>query len=43
MENVKKPVEAGILCMIQGIGDLGASCHITNNDIGLYDITDIHK
>ena len=25
------------------IGDSGASCHITNNDNGMYDIIDIHK
>ena len=28
---------------ITWIGDLGISCHITNNDTGLYDITNINK
>ena len=25
------------------IGDSGVSCHVTNNDTGLYDVTDINK
>ena len=53
-EDVKQPSEAGMMCTIDSdtffsftkntwIGDSGASCHITNNDTGLYDITDINK
>ena len=49
MEDVKQPSEAGMICTIDGetlvlftkntrIGDSGASCHITNNDTGLYDV-----
>ena len=44
-EDVKQPSEAGMMCTINGntffsftkntwIGDLGASCHITNDDTG---------
>ena len=47
-------MEAGILCTIDGetfhsiakntwIDNSGASCHITNNNTGLYDITEINK
>ena len=54
MEDVKWPSEAGMMCTIDGntffsfmkntwIGDLGASCHITNNDDGMYDIININK
>ena len=54
MEDVKQPFEAGRMCTIDGntfslftkntlIGDLGASCHITNNNTGLYDIIGIDK
>ena len=54
VEDVKQPLEAGMMCTIDGdtffsftkntwIGDSGASCHITNNNTGLYDITDIDK
>ena len=50
---LKKPTESGMLCRIDGetfhlvtkntlIGDLGTSCHITNNDTGLYDINEIN-
>ena len=53
-EDVKRPSEAGMMCTINGdiffsfmkntwIRDSGASCHITNNDTGLYDITNIDK
>ena len=51
---MKRPIDAGMLLSINGetffsftkntwIGDLDASCHITNNDTGLYDITNINK
>ena len=54
MEDVKQPSGAGMLCTIDGgtffsftnntwIGDSGASCHITNDNTGLYDISDIDK
>ena len=54
MDNVKKPTKAGILCAMDRetfhsftknawIGNLGASCHITYDDIGLYGITNINK
>ena len=53
-ENVKQPMEACILCTIDGemfhsftkntwIGNSGASCHITNDDTGLYNVTNIKK
>ena len=50
MEDVKQPLEAGIMCTIdmkpficsQKIPGL-ESCHITNNDIGLYNATDINE
>ena len=49
---VKQPSEAGMMCTIGGdtfflftkntwIWDSGASCHITNDDTGLYDFTNI--
>ena len=54
MEDVKQPSEAGMMCTIEGntfflfmkitcIGDLGVSCHITNDDKGMYDIIDINE
>ena len=54
MEDVKQPSEADMMCTIYGrtffsftkntwIGDSGASCHITNDNTGLYDISDIDK
>ena len=54
VEDVKQPSKAGMMCTIDGdtffsftkntwIRDLGASCHITNNDTGLYDVTDINN
>ena len=54
MEDVKQPSEAGMMCTIDRdtffsftkntwIGDLGVSCHITKDNTGLYDITDIDK
>ena len=54
MEDVKQTLEAGMMCTINGntfflfmkntwIRDLEASCHITNDNTGLYDITDINK
>ena len=54
MENVEESTEADVLCTIHGetfqlftkntwIDDSGNSCHITNNDTGLYDITSINK
>ena len=52
--HVGKPVEESMMCIIDGetffflekrrwIGDWGASCHITNNDTGLYNVTDINE
>ena len=49
MEKVKKPMEAGMLHTIDGetlhsftkntwINDSGASCHITNENTGLYNV-----
>ena len=54
MENVKQPSEAGMMCTIYSntffsftkntwIGDLMASCHITKDDSGLYDIANINE
>ena len=54
MEDIKQSLEAGMMCTIDGdtffsftkntwIGDSGASCHITNNDTGLYDIIDFDE
>ena len=54
MEDVKQPYEAGTMCTINGntlflftkntwIGDSGASCHITNNNTGLYNVTNIDE
>ena len=53
-ENVKMPMEASMLCTINGdtiflftkntlIRDSGALCHIMNNHTSLFDITDINK
>ena len=53
-EDVKQPSEAGMMCTIDGktffmftkntwIGDLGSSCHITNDNTGHYDIIDIDE
>ena len=52
--NVKQPLEAGMICTIDSntfhlftkntwIGDSSASCHITNNENGMYDIIDIDE
>ena len=54
MEDVKQPANAGMMCTIDGdtfflftkntwIGDSGVSCHITDDDTGLYDITYIDE
>ena len=54
MKNIKKPTEAGMLCMIDcdmfhsfmkntWVGDLGALSHITNNDTGHYNVTIINE
>ena len=51
-ENVEKPMESDMLCIIDGemhhlftknesIGNLGNSFHNANDDKGLYDVTDI--
>ena len=51
---MQQPSKAGMMCTIDGdtffsftkntwIRDSGASCHITNDNTGLYDITDIDK
>ena len=53
-EDVKQPSEAGMICTIDGntffvfmkntwIRDLGMSCHITNDNTGLYDIININE
>ena len=53
-EDVRQPSETGMMCTIDGntffsfmkntwTRDLGASCHITNNNTGLYDIIDIDE
>ena len=53
-EDVKQPSEAGMMCTIAGdtffsftkntwIGNSGASCHITNDDKGMYDAIDIDE
>ena len=53
-EDVKQPLEASKMCIIDCdtlylfmnntcIGDSGASCHITNDDKGLYDIANIDE
>ena len=53
-DDVKQPTEAGMMCTINGdtfysftrntwIRDSGASCHITNDDTGIYDVTDINE
>ena len=53
VEDVKQPSEAGMMCTIDGntflftkktqMRDSGASCHITNNDTGLYNATNINE
>ena len=48
MEDVKQPLDAGMNTFFSftkntWIGDLGASCHITNDDTGLYNINDINE
>ena len=54
MDNVKLPSEAGMMCSIDSntfhsfmkntwIGDSGASCHITNDESGMYDIINIDE
>ena len=54
MDDVKQSSEAGMMCTINGdmfcsftkntwIGDSGASCHITNYDIGMCGITNIDE
>ena len=54
MENVKKALDAGMLCAIgietvhsimnkTWIGDLGASCHILQNDTRVYDVANINE
>ena len=54
MENVELPMEAGMLCTINvdmfylfmkntWMGDSRASCHITNDNTGLFDIINIDK
>ena len=51
MEDVEQPSEAGVMCTNDGntfysftkniwIRDSGASCHITNDNTGLYNIID---
>ena len=42
-EDVKQPLEAGLMCTNTWIRDSGESCHITNDDTGLYDIIDIDE
>ena len=53
-EDVKQLLETGMMCTIDGdtffsfikntwLGDSDASCHIANNDTGLYDITNIDE
>ena len=54
VEDVKMPTEACTLCTIDGdtfyllmkntwFGDSGASCHITNDDICLFDVIGINE
>ena len=54
MNDVKQPSKAGIMCTIKGdtfflfikntlIGESGASCHITNDETSMYNITDIDE
>ena len=54
MESVKLPMEAGILCTIDGdtfylftkntwIGDSRAWCHIANHNISLFNVIDINE
>ena len=53
-ENVKQPFNAGMMCTIDiisfhsftkntWIGDSGASCHITNDTNGMYDVINIKE
>ena len=53
-KNVKMPMEASMVCNIDGetfyfftkntlIGNSGTSCHITNDDTGLFDMTKISE
>ena len=53
-ENVKQPSEAGMMCTINGnsfhlftkntwIGDSGASCHITNDEKGMFNVIEIQE
>ena len=53
-EDVKQPSKAGMMCTINvdsfysftkntWNGDSGASCHITNNDTNMFDVTDINE
>ena len=48
------PMKAGMLCTINGetfysftkniwVGDSGTSFHISNNDTGLFDVTEVNK
>ena len=50
----KKATKTSMMCSIYSesfllftksmwIGDVGASCHITNNDTGFYDVTNINE
>ena len=54
MEDVKQPSKAGMMCTIDGntfflfmkntwIGDSGASCHITNDNKGMYEVIDMDE
>ena len=54
MENEKKCLETGMMCTMDGtsfhlltkntwIGNSGATCHITNDENGMYDITEINE
>ena len=54
VKDVKQFSQAGMMCTIDGdtfysftkhtwIGDLGASCHITNNNTGMIGVTDIDE
>ena len=54
MENVKQPSEAGMMCTIDGtsfhtftkntwIGDSSSSCHITNNEKGIFEVIKIDE
>ena len=54
IDGVKQPLEAGMMCTIDSdtfysfmkntlIGDSGASCHITNDDTGMYNASNINE